>query len=277
MSGGYAGKLQRYIAEIAPGFLQGPRAGAFLEALGVTLDDGLETLLAGLRQAYPFSAWEEYLTVIGADRGIRRYPGEPADSYRTRLAQWRQIKRHAGSHYGEMINIQPIFLPGALPRLRIVHQDGNAASATWHTLNPDGTYEYFRAIPSNWNWDDIPAWWSRFWLIIDVSGLPTNGALWDDGTTWDDGATVWDGYLNSTIRDNLIAMINDTKAAHSVLWGIILATDPASFDPASVAVTDPDGFTTLPAGNWASAIDPVTGLPSRLPTALFAFDVGQGT
>jgi hypothetical protein len=275
---GFAGKFQKFLSEKVPWFLQDPNGGAFLEALGLTLDNGVQTLVTGLRQFNPLLAFVDNLPYIGNNRSIRRYPTEPVQSYRVRLQRWRQIRHFVGTHYGQMISLQPYFLPGALPRIRIVHQMGDGSRCTWHTLNPDGTYEVYRAIPSNWDWDTFAEQWSRFWVIIDVSGMSTAGAAqWDDGIAdYDDGVTVWDGYLTGAKRDDIVAIINDSKAAHSTLWGVILATDPDSFDPTSTAVTDVNGATSLPIGNWGSAIDPVTGLPSRLATAAFAYDVGQG-
>ncbi len=272
----FVGALQQVIAKIPPWFARGRYGSAFLEALGLTLDVGTETLTRGLRQRYPLACEETSLSVVGGDVGIVRRGTETTESYRKRCAQWRQIKKHSGSHYGQMINLQPFFLPGTLPRIRIVHQMGDGSRCTWHTLNPDGTYEVHRAIPSNWNWDDVPAKWSRFWVIIDVSGLDYNGAAWGDGTTWTDGSTVWGGYLSSDQRADIIAIINESKAVHTILWGLVFATDPDSFDPTSTAVTDVNGATSLPVGNWGSAIDPATGHASRLSTALFPFSLGQG-
>jgi hypothetical protein len=276
MSGGYAGKLQGFLAGIVPWWLQGPNAGAFLESIGLTLDLANSTLLDGLRGAQPLKCFLDALPYIGADRGLRRYPTEPSQSYRRRLAQWRQIKKHYGSHYGEMINLQPYFLPGRLPLMRIVHQAGDGSTAVWHTLTPNGNYLVHHATPSNWNWDGVPAKASRFWLIIYVSSVGSDAAAYDDGTTWDDGSTVWDGHLTSAQVDDIVEIVNEAKAAHSMLWGVILATTGASFLPTATATTDANGATSLPVGNWGSAIDATTGEPSRLYTAAFPYDLGQG-
>jgi hypothetical protein len=273
----YLGRIQRAIVEgyngRAPYWITSKFGGVFLQALGVTLDNAQASLLHGLKQTRPLVALESSLAYLEADRGVRRYPTIPLAAHRERLKKWRQIRHYAGTHYGQMISLQPYFLP-VVPRIRIVHQMGDGSCATWHTLDAEGVYTRQKITPSNWDWDGIPEWWSRFWVIIDVSGMTYNGATWDDGTEWDDGVTVWDGYLSEAQRDDIVAIINDSKAAHSVLWGVILASDPDSFDPTSTAVTDPDGWTSLPTGNWGYAIDATTGLPSRLPTALFAYDIG---
>lgn len=273
---GFAGTLQRYIAEIVPEFLQGHNAGTFLEALGLTLDDGLQTLITGLRQSYPFKAFADNLDAIGEDRVIRRHRFESERSYRTRLAMWRQIHRHIASPKGVLLNLQPYFLPDGVPKIHVVYQCGDSTSATWHTIDEASVYSVYKKAPTNWDWDGQPQLWSRFWVIIDVSAMPHNGALWDDGTTWDDGVTVWDGYLNEIQRDDIVDLINESKAPYSILWGVIITDDHASFDPTATSTTDADGRTSLPVANWGTAIDAATGLPSRLKSAHFIFDLGQG-
>lgn len=272
---GFAGKFQRFLSENVPWWLQDQYAGSFLEAIGLTLDDGVQTLITGLRQSNPLQAFVDNLPYIGADRGIRRYRAEPVQSYRSRLQRWRQIRHYAGTHYGEMISLQPYFLPGAIPRLRIVHQAGDGSCATWHTLETDGTYSVHKTTPSNFDYDGAIAKWSRFVLVIDGSTLLKNVAHYDDGTTWDDG-TVWDGYFNATVRDDIVQIVNDSKAAHSMLWAVIICDNATDFDPTATAITDSDGRTSLPIANWGTAIDPSTGLPSRLKSAHFIFDMGQG-
>jgi hypothetical protein len=269
---GFAGRMQRFLSENVPWFLQDPNGGAFLEAIGLTLDVGTQTLLTGLRQMLPFQAFLDNLRHIGEDRGLVQQPTESEQSYRRRLAEWRQILAHHGSHYGEMIDLQPFFLPGSVPRIRIVHQAGDGSCATWHTLNPDGSYERHKQTPSNWNWDQNFFRWSRFWVIIYVDAdVGPVGAEWDDGCEWDDG-TIWDGYLNEDQIADILAIINGAKAPHSVCAGIIIATDPASFDPTAATTAIGDGTFTHPSGDWDRVIRTATGLPVRLATASYAYE-----
>jgi hypothetical protein len=272
----YAGPLQQFAASLGgalPGFMRGPNSQAFLEALGLRLDVQLTTLIEGMRQSQPLRCWPDALAYIGADRGIRRMPSEPTESYRVRLARWRQIKRFAGSHYGEMINLQPYFLPLNVPKIRIVYQAGDGLSATWHTLDADGVYSVYRHTPSNWNWDGQQTDWSRFWVIVYVDGVGDDAARYDDGTIYDDGSTVWGGHLTAGQIEDIVEIVNESKAAYSVLAGVILATDPASFDPASTYTADANGATSLPIANWSYATDMATGHPTRLDGAIFAFDM----
>ena len=113
-------------------------------------------------------------------------------------------------------------------------------------------------------------------MIIARQGLGTffadTPAEWDDGWEWDDG-TLWGGSPSAEqIADIVSAVREEAKAAHSSLWGVILvgqATDIlATADPS----TDPDGWTTHPQSNWATVLDPITGLPTRPPYVTLLWD-----
>jgi hypothetical protein len=258
---GFAGKFQRFLSENVPWWLQDQYAGSFLEAIGLTLDDGVQTLITGLRQSNPLQAFVDNLPYIGADRGIRRYPTEPVQSYRSRLQRWRQIRHYSGTHYGEMISLQPYFLPGTLPTIRIVHQAGDGSCATWHTLDSEGTYTVDKATPSNWAYDVSTFEWSRFWVIIEATSDMGVAALYDDGTVYDDGVTVYDGYLTSAQTADIVQIILDSKAAHSALWGVIVVP-PGSLVPSGVSAILPDGSESYPDGRWYLEVDPNTGEPT---------------
>lgn len=270
----YVGALQRYATDVGgklPGFMRGPKSSAFLEAVGLTLDVAVASLAHGLQQSRPLTCFPDALPVLGEERGIVRRGTEPIQSYRVRLSRHRQIKRHAGSAYGEMINLQPYFLPGALPMLRIVSQDGDGDTATWHTLTSSGIYSWHRASPSNWAWDTNPLNWSRFWVIIYTSGIGVDTAEYDDGTVYDDGHTVWGGHFTTAQILDMAAIINEARAAHSFLMGFIFVSDPTALDPAGTSTTLGDGSTTYPVGNWYTPASPVTGQPSMPPGVTYAY------
>jgi len=277
----FVGRIQKAIATLVDAgawWLGAPNVARFHQAVGLMFDSALEGLMQGLLLSQPLGCDSSALPVLSFDRTLRFYPSESDESKRYRLSQWWQLHRQAGTHQGEMRNLQPYFLPGPLPRIRIVHQAGDGSSATWHTLEPDGTYSVYRAIPSNWNFDGVPSKWSRFWVIVYTTGLiPEAQPEWDGGQLWD-GGSVWDGLFNEEQIAAMVALVSgvEIKAAHSILWGFILATDPDSFDPASTAVVNADGSTTLPVGNWGYVINNITGAPTRLPSASFAYDLGQG-
>lgn len=267
----FIGTIQKGISDLGPYFLQGRYIGSFLEAFGLTMDGAISQLTQGLRLSQPLRANSSALPMLSFDRGIRIYPTEPDDSKRYRLSRFWQLRRQFGTHQGEMRNLQPFFLP-ATPVIRIVHQAGDGSVSTWHTLAADGSYSVYRADPSNWDWDGVSASWSRFWVIVytDQLGLPAQPE-WDEGQFWD-GGDVWDGLLTYEQIQDMAQAVIEAKSAHSHLAGIILATDATSFDPTRVAVVQPDGSTTLPVGNWGSIIDHTTGQPTRLQSAVFAYE-----
>lgn len=160
-----------------------------------------------------------------------------------------------------MISLQPYFLPGALPRIYIVHQAGDGSVATWHQLDSDGSYTVTKATPSNWAYDISTFGWSRFWVIIEATAEMGTAALYDDGTVYDDGVTVYDGYLTSGQAADIVQIILDSKAAHSALWGVMVVP-PGSLVPSGVTSVLPDGSESYPNGSWYLEADPTTGLPT---------------
>lgn len=290
--GGTFGTFQQSIGRIAVWYLRQRNIATFLEAVGLTLDGATQTLYTGLDLSNPLRCPSSQLPVISADRKIRIYQTEPDASKRYRLAHWRQLRRTFGSHYGEMLNIQPFFLGtdglGPLPTIRIVHQSGFPAAgglprATWHTLAPDGTYSVVRRSTSNWNWDGVASKWSRWWCIIYLPPGFVDSFNWDSGPsfTWDSGL-IWDGVPAAVFAD-LFGGLTEAKAAHSRCCGLITTslqpTDDIPglpgvhpFDPESVSTTNADGSTNLPIGNWGElsySSGPNIGRHTRAPWATF--------
>lgn len=268
----FVGLLQKTVGQVRPWFMSRLNVGAFLESVVFALDVGLETLNQAFSLTRPYQADVSFLSTLAYDRGILLYQGEPVASRRTRLAMWHQLHRQRGTQQGELRNLQPFFLPGRLPLMRAVHQAGDGLSATWHTLDSDGTYSWYRAEPSNWDWDGQTTLWSRFWVIVYVDDLSVAPvvATWDGGDTWGGGA-IWDSVFTAAQISAMVQAITSWKAAHEMFCGLIFATDPASFDPTASVVVNPDGTSTLPDGKWQYTVDPTTGDPTRLSTAIFPY------
>lgn len=260
------------IREWAPWYLRGTWGGKLLDAIGGVLNGLADQVDQGERAGNPLLCQEDALPYHARDRGIELYPREPTASKRYRLSRWWQLHARQGTSLGMMANLQPYFLPGTLPKIRVVYQDGGGFSSTWWTMNPDGTVEHYRSAPSNWSWDGTSAWY-RSWIIIYTTGtvLDTMCARYDDGTVYDDGATVYDG-ISAQVLPDIVRLVKSSKSAHEQVWGVILAHDENSFDPTSTPSSNPDGTTTLPSGNWLEVIDPATQLPTRLSSATFLYD-----
>jgi len=255
-----------------------------LEAVGMLLNALADRVDEGRRAASPRLCQEDVLPYHSRDRTIELYTTEPIASRRERLSNWWSLHRHRGTALGIMEHVQPYFLDQpALPRLRVVSQDQGGFRAQWWTRNPDGTVERHVEAPSNWNYDSsaekatIPGGrhWARAWVIIYTEGtyLDSSCARYDDGTVYDDGSTVYDG-IAAQARADLIRMVKLWRAAHEQIWGIILAHNPASFDPTATAFSYPDGSTSLPTGSpsWLYTIDQSTNLATREQTAVWLYD-----
>jgi hypothetical protein len=270
----FIGLVQRVVGRIGPWYIHGKNIGTFLEACGFALDQGLESLELGLNLSNPKLCDVSAFPALSKDRRIRLYPSEPEESKRARLAAWLQLHRQRGTHQGELRHAQPYFLPD-VPLMRIVHQSGHtdfaSRRATWHTLDSNGVYTVHKVTPSNWNYDNQFTKWSRWWVIIYAPASLVSGLThWDDGSTWD-GGQVYDGVLTQGALD-IVQMFLEWHGAHSRPEAIILATDPASFDPTATAAFDPMGWSTLPVGNWGSPI--IGGTRTRPPSAVWLYEHG---
>ncbi len=343
------GRWQAFLSRIVPRFLRGRFFGSLLEALGLTLDGATQSLLDGIRTRNPLLCEPDALPLIAKDRRIRLYPTETEASKRKRLAAWMDIKRLGGMARGIFVNLQPYFLPGALPIIRIVFQRGDGAASVWYTCDAAGNVERHIKIPSNWDFDGVtwktiatvtdatnaspivyttgsnhglkegqwvkvagvvgnPAangtfkifdvtltsfkravagtggydhggtvavnYRYRFWVIVGTAGTRVDGSTqYDDGHVYD-GGQVYDGIPFANARD-IIAIINSSKRAATVMWGLIFTNNIAAFSPTATSAVLSDGSTTLPVGNWGHAVDPMTGLGTRPEYASFYKDLGQ--
>ena len=266
----FVGTIQRLTARVGPWFLHSRNIGRFMQAFSIVYDNGITALQQGLALSHPLRCDPSAFPVLSVDRTIRLYPSEPESSKRTRLAKWLQIHRRRGTHLGELLHSQPYFAPEH-PVMRIVHQDGAGASATWWSIAADGSLSEYKAVPSNWDYDGQTYKWSRFWVILYVPSSIFALARYDDGTLYDGGA-VYDGMIIQIARD-IAGMILESKSGHSRLQAYILATDPASFDPTATAVTSPDGWTSLPVGNWGSSMSgPPDSVYTRPRSAVWIYE-----
>lgn len=277
------GAFQERIKVWAPpdwGFVK--NLGTLLESVGLTLDGAMERFQLSraaslVKTAGGFDACEpEVIPYHAQDRGLRLYATEPDESQRARLAKFRQLHQRRATHRGELEHAHPYFLPGALPTMRIVHQVGDGASAVWHTVDPNGVYSMHEQTPSNWNFDGMDEQFTRWWVILCLSGTRIDDGItyYDDGSTYD-GGQIYDG-LAQTLFADMIDLFKDWKAAHSMMWGLILVRNPGLLQPDGLPVGSSEGWTTYPVGNWGYLVDPATNKPTRDPRLDFIYDLGHG-
>ena len=273
MSGPWVGKFQALMDRIGTYFIRGPNVGKFLQSFAMVLDQSATELDLGLSQTQPLKCDVSQLPTLSIDRTIRLYAGEPATASRQRLAAWLPAHRPRGTQLGELLHSRPYFLPDT-PIMRIVHQAGDGSSATWHTLEADGTYSIHVQTPSNWPYDALTARWWRFWVILYVPAGMLHADLYDDGGVYDglgiDGLP--ETYLGTTpagaARD-LVDMMLEWERFGEYMQAYILAEDPASFDP-TAAASSPGPGTDTPDGFWGSHM--VGGVCHRLETAHWIYE-----
>lgn len=264
------GLIEKYILNRAPKFLRGPNAGRFLKSFALALDGNHEALRIGLTFDNPLLCPRECLPTIAKDRGLRMYPSEPEAGTRVRLSKWLQLHRMRASHQGVMRHVQPYFLPGPVPTIRIFHQAGDGSSSECHTLEASGRYSIARATPSNFDYSGDTASWGKWFMVIDATdangvAVPalTAPRKWDDGCRWDEDGVRWNGFTAQTGID-LAAMAQDWKRAGTRMEAAMINRMPGTLDATTTWAQDGSGWTTVPNGNWGS---PVSGQgdPTRPP------------
>lgn len=227
------------LQKIAAPFLLLGDGGTFLDVLGTAIDAHARAALEGSRAWLPGLAPDDALPYIGRDRRIVRGFAESPNSYVGRLVRWLDDWKKAGNAYAMMRQLRGYLSPFAV-RIRVVNNGG-----TWYTLNADGTTEYRRTKPApNWNWDGATSAWSRFWVI-----LYPPAELWEPSSPLGSGGVLGEGRTIGTTatREQVAtvrALVRQWKPAGSRCPYIIIAFDPASFDPEG-----PPG-PPLPDGDW---------------------------
>jgi hypothetical protein len=270
--GAYTGKIQQAFAGVGPWYMRNKNMQKFLQSFYMVLDESITALQDGVRLGWPLDCDVSALPVISRERGIRLYPTEPEASRRIRLANWLSLHRTKGTNIGQLKHSQPYFLPD-VPVMRIVHQPADESCAVWHTLSATGEYSVYQKTPTNWNYDgQITKWW-RIWVICYCPSRLLETHHYGDGTKY--GSTArYASALSTAVARDFLAMINEWDRAGMFLQSYIIATDPASFDPAGDVLTMPDGWTTLPSGgNWSSPLS-AAGIRTRPPTARWLYDRG---
>lgn len=261
---------------IAPAFLadNGPQfpttAGKLLYVLGMGIDLLLEKANQGVKARFPTVCDPSALPYIGADRLIPQGPGEPISSYRVRLQRAFPSWAHAGSPFGILSSVLPMFLP-LTPVVRTVSDksdwDSYQAGAD-PTKPPD--HEFVTA--QNWNWDNdtydagpqslirIAQWW-RWWLIlfaVSPNSWCTKGPVIGAGQGWKIGPnnprSIGLSVPASTIQ-SIRQIVNQWMRAGSWCRWIIVSFNAGEWDPSQPAdgVHNPQGTF----GPWCTVVNGV--------------------
>lgn len=256
--------------KLGPRWLTTGEGGLVWYSLDLVKDAFVDRLYAGLLARFPqndptgeTTAPSDALAAMGRQRRVVRGINEDEVSYAKRLVAWLDDRKSQGSAWTLMKKLAEY--TGPLPSFRTVDVRGN-----WFSRDADGT-ESVLLKQANWDWDGDPDGalrWARFWVIIYPNGLWTEGANWGDtsGPDWGEGT----GTLGSTATAEQVAtirsIVREWKPAGTRCVNIIVAFDPASFDP-EAAINDPG----MPNGLWENWSRNVGGVqvPARLSTARY--------
>ncbi len=193
------------------------------------------------------------LVAQGRDRRVVRGIYETDAEYAVRLKSWLDERRTAGNPFTLLRQLAAYCGPGFSFRTYDVR--GNCFSR-----DVDGNETY---AATTWDWDGQPDRWSRFWVIIYPTGIWTvnSDQYADPGNVYAPNDKQWGVVMPREHIAFVRSIINDWKPAGTRCSNIIVAFDPASFDP-----TAPE-----PDGTWGSWGKEVAGerVPARLSTARY--------
>lgn len=236
------------------------RTGAmrtYIDAIVLTFDAfaaSLDEVRHGLNSTSP--PYDAVPHIVN-DRVMFRGFFEPIKTFMGRASYFRQIWRNAGKAKTIMQTVAGVWGPEPI-KMRIVFNYGwltSEASTRWITLNTDGTITRETVIPANWVWDNSDKS-HRAWLIIYVPeslASEVEGKFASASKFGETGVRV-DGVIDKkTLGTNAYAeyvertraALDAIKPADVLFEYIILAFDPASFDPASAP-----GAAGMPDGTW---------------------------
>lgn len=237
--------LRHSADRVSPGWLRGAVGSRLTWAIYLPIDAACDAVVRGVKARFPGYGQDDALAYVGADRGIRRAPNEPAARYVVRLQQWWETWKRAGSARSVLEQLWTYIGGDSTKAVRTWSNSG--ARDTVNTLG----FQHVLFSPA-WDWDGNVAAWSRFWTVV----YP--GALWSAGPTWG-SASLWGGawggagagqqdrggytWGSTAKRDEVLAvqaLVQRWKAAHAKSVAIIVSVDGAGFS-ATTGAGAPDG------------------------------------
>ncbi len=248
---------------LAPRWLTEGEGGLVGYSLDLVKDGYLQRVLLGLLARFPQNgpdgetAPPDALAAIGRDRRVVRGLNESDVSYAIRLIAWLDDRKTAGNPFTLMQKLSEYTGAGCV--FKTVDNRGN-----WYVREADGT-RILHLKQANWDWDGYTEKWSRFWVIVHPPAtLWVEEDDWGVGT-WGDGGT-WGTTASYDEVQTVRALVADWKPAGTRCVNIIVAFDPASFDPEAAALSPglPDGFW----GDWSTDVGG-TQVGTRLDTARY--------
>lgn len=172
------------------------------------------------------------LKYIGDARGIVRGRLDTDAMYRAKMASWIDRWKTAGSQLRLAIEIAE-YIGDA--RVRVVTRGGK-----WVTVDPDGTVTRHQA---DFDWDSVShperaGFWSEMFVIVYTPSWGLRPGDLED-LTGDDGFALGHMVPRESV-DIVKQLIQQWKAAHTLVRAVIWTTDDELFDPEEPA-SCPDG------------------------------------
>jgi hypothetical protein len=230
-------RFRRSFRKLLPRFLTEGEGELVAYSLTFMHDMFIERTRLALLARMPTYAPVDALPNIARDRKITRGFNEPEATFRARVIPWLSDHRPRGNPWKLMAQLKAYC--GVEMMIRTVDNRGN-----FYTSAADGTLS--RSLDTgNWDWDQEPTLWSRFWVILyPPPELWTEGPVWGPdlwGGAWGNAGYTWGSTATIQQVRSIRNIIRDWKPAGTRCVNIILAFDSSSFNPAS----------TLPdAGFW---------------------------
>ncbi len=246
---------------IAPTWLTEEEGELVGYSIDLLKDGALQRLYLGLLSRFPQNgpngetAPPDALAALGRDRRVVRGIFETPAEYALRLVNWLVDRRKAGSAFALLQKLSEYTGPGFA--FRTYDARGNCFSR-----DVDGVET--TELGTTWDWDGEPERWARFWVVVYPTALwSTTARQYANVATpdWNPNAGQWGVNMDREHIRTLQSIVADWKPEHAECVHIIIAFDPASFDPAA---PEPDGTW----GSWGKIVGGQR-VPARLATARY--------
>lgn len=248
--------IGRYLRDLAPEWLLGAVGSTLIAIDGLLCDTLVEMGIQGAAADMPGIGTPTAIPLIERDRRIRRGDWETIKQYAPRAAAW--LDSHAKGGLEKSLAAEVgAFYTGTGARVRVVTNSG-----IWITREPNG--EIWKASYP-WDWDGHPERWARYWVIV-YAPFPDDGTWGDHDSFWGDPDQTFGTSASASHCAKLKDVILTFAPGHTRCECVIIAYDPASFDPLSAP-----GAPGFPDGTWQNWSKNVGGVQvaNRLETARY--------